>query len=134
MHIFQIKGNHEAIVLWSLITPWYTKSRGNMNVLDLVVKQLEQELNALVHCRGKCFWQHLAGADHQFSKTRIFTTLNQLKHWLRKFFQVHLEYTAPVTQLTASSVYRHCTVNRFQHCKAWNVCVKFIMLSLPWAD
>lgn len=35
---------------------------------------------------------------------------------------------------STDSVYRHCTVNRFQHCKAWNVCVKFIMLPLPWAD
>lgn len=38
-----------------LIAPWYAESRGNMNVNDLVTKQLGQVSDALAHCRDKCF-------------------------------------------------------------------------------
>lgn len=39
MHMLHIKGKHGAIGLWSLIAPQYGKSRGNMNVNDLVMEQ-----------------------------------------------------------------------------------------------
>lgn len=104
---FQIERKQEATGLWSLISPWYTESRGNVNGNDLVMNQPGQESDAPAHCRDKCFWQHLAGADHRFSETRISTALIQLKLLAKEIFPSAPWVHSPSdTTNSTDSVYR----------------------------
>lgn len=93
--MFQRKGEREAAGLQSLITPQYTKRGGNMNVNDLVMKEPGQEWGAPAHSQMLLTFSWCRPSvlkDYDFHNNT-----EPAEASVRKFFQVHLEYTAPVT-------------------------------------